>query len=400
MIIKGKSTEAKIFASVIDEHAIQSIKNIVDLGFLKGAQISIMPDVHKCSDIAVVGYVQKGGKIAPSLISADIGCGMTVTNLGKVDIDLEKFDKVVKEVDKGSRKDFVFDKWDDFTPGFKKVLNKDKAIASVSIGGGNHFNELDKDTEGNIYFITHSGSRNLGGQVYKYYQEIAYKNSNGIGKVLKEKKNQLISLMKDLGLSSYINDILRAIPSTTPEKVNKERSWLEGDDLKNYIHDLQICVEFGSANRKYLQDKILRELGLEYIDRFETIHNYIDKENVVRKGSISAHKDEIVYIPLSMRDGGIIAKGKGNPEYLESAPHGAGRLMSRVEAKKLITLDEFKESMKGIYTSTVDESTLDESYAAYKSLDDIKEYLEPTVEIIKQIKPIYNFKVGEEDKVW
>ena len=206
--------------------------------------------------------------------------------------------------------------------------------------------------------------------------------------------------MKDLGLSSYINDILRAIPSINPEKVSKERSWLEGDDLKNYIHDLQICVEFGSANRKYLQDKILKELGLEYIDRFETIHNYIDKENVVRKGSISAHKDEIVYIPLSMKDGGIIAKGKGNSEYLESAPHGAGRLMPRSEAKKLITVDEFKKSMEGIYTSTADESTLDESYAAYKSLDDIKEYLEPTVEIIKQIKPIYNFKVGEEEKVW
>ena len=384
MIIKGKYGEAKVFADIIDENAIASIKRILDLPYMEGSQVSIMPDVGYVSDYCVTGYVQKGGKINPDSVSADFNCGVLIANLGKVDIDLEAFDKAVKEVNESKdRSDAEFD----FTE-FICPINESKALNSISLGSGNHYCEIDTDNAGNVYLNIHSGARNLGGQIFKHYQELAYKRCNSN----KEEKLALIKKLKEEGREKEIQSELEKI--SKPE-VKKAMCWLEGKDLEDYIHDSQLAGKFASYNRYYLANKILSKVGLEMIDSFETVHNYVDKDGIVRKGAISAKKGELIYIALSMKEGGLICEGLGNEEYLCSAPHGAGRLMSRKEAKEKISLEEFKESMRGIYSSTINKNTLDEAPMAYKRVEDIIPTLEGTARVIKHIKPIYNYKEEE-----
>lgn len=387
MIIKGKYGEAKVFATMIDEDTIQATKNILDLPCVEGSEIALMADTHKASDHAVVGFVQKiKDKVLPSLVSSDIACSMTVCELGKVDIDFEKFDKIVHEVNESKdRSDAEFD----FSRLTFKCSEK-RALESIGTGLGNHFVELDTDDSGIIYLIVHSGSRNLGGQIYKHYQEIAYKKCNSN----KEEKLVLIKKLKEEGREKEIQSELEKI---SKPYVSKELCWLEGKDLEDYIHDCQIAKEFSHYNRMYLINKILEKYGegLKIISSFDTVHNYIDEEGIVRKGAISAKKDERVYIPINMSYGGILGMSLGNEDYLYSAPHGAGRLMSRKEAKEKISLEEFKESMKGIYSSTVNEDTIDEAPMSYKRIEDILPMLEKTVKVEKIIKPVYNYKEAE-----
>lgn len=386
MILKGKFAEAKVFADVIDYAAIDSIKKILNLSSIEGASISIMPDVHKCSEYAVVGYVQKGGKIMPSLVSADIACGMEVYKIEEKEIDFPRFDRIVKEVNSTIHEKAKFD--------FSRLRcphNDKKALDSISCGGGNHFIEIDKDEEGNLYLVIHSGSRNLGGQIYKYYQELAYKNCNSI----KEEKVALIKKLKEEGREKEIQTELNKIHK---DPISKETSYLEGKNLEDYIHDCQIANAFSIYNRTLIVESIMEEYGLHGSHYITCIHNYVDEEGIVRKGAISAKKGELVYVPISQRDGGLILEGLGNEEFLHSAPHGAGRLMSRSQAKELISLEDAKESMKGIYTTSVTEETIDEACFAYKSIEDIIPQLENTCNIIKRILPIYNFKEEETRK--
>ena len=384
MIIKGKYGEAKVFADIIDEKAIASIKRILDLPYMEGSKVSVMPDVGYVSDYCVTGYVQKGGKINPDFVNADFFCGMLVAELGKVDLDLPSFDKAVKEVNESEdRSDAEFD-----FSGLTFKCSEKRALDSISLGAGNHFCECDKDDKGNIYIIIHSGARNLGGQIFKHYQDLAYKRCNSS----KEEKLALIKKLKEEGREKEIQSELEKI--SKPE-VKKAMCWLEGDDLKDYIHDCQIAGKFASYNRHYILSHVLEKMNLKALNYYEVVHNYVDEEGVVRKGAISAKKGEKVIIPLSMKEGCILGEGLGNEEYLYSAPHGAGRLMSRKEAKEKISLEEFKESMKGIYSSTVNEDTIDEAPMSYKKIEDILPMLEKTVKVEKIIKPIYNYKEAE-----
>lgn len=383
MIVEGKHGKANVYANIIDESAIDSIKRILNLPSIEGASISIMPDVHKCSEYAVVGYAQKGGKIMPSLVSADISCGMEVFKIEEKEIDFPRFDRIVREVNSTIHEKALF--------GFSELRcphDDKKALNSCRIGGGNHFLEIDKDEEGNLYLVIHSGSRNLGGQIYRYYQELAHKNCNSI----KEEKAALIKKLKEEGREKEIQAELNKIHR---DPISKETSYLEGKSLEDYIHDCQIANAFSIYNRTLIAESIMEEYGLHGSHYITCIHNYIDEEGIVRKGAISAKKGELVYIPISQRDGGLICEGLGNEEFLHSAPHGAGRLMSRSQAKELISLEEAKESMKGIYTTSVTEGTMDEACFAYKTIEDIIPQLEKTCRIIKRVFPIYNFKEEE-----
>lgn len=378
--IKGKYTTAKIFADKIDQSAINSIRNIVNLEAMKDAKISIMPDVHKCSEYCVVGLVVKSNRIMPDLVSADIACGMDVWKIKEKDIDFEKFDSIVKRVNETVHEKASFD--------FSKLsftANEEKALQSCSIGNGNHFLEIDKDDDGNLYFVAHSGSRNLGGQIYKHHMDIAEKDCNSN----KDEKEELIKRLKKEHREKEIQSELSKI---SKPKVARSICWLEGEHLKDYINDCLVANEFSIYNRSLIAETVMKEYGLHYEHYLTCIHNYVDEEGIIRKGAISAKKGEKIIIPLSSNLGCLICEGLGNEDYLYSAPHGAGRLMSRKEAKEKISLEEFMKSMKGIYSSTVNENTIDEAPAVYKNLEQILPSIIPTVKIIEHIKPIYSFK--------
>ena len=386
MIIKGKYGEAKVFADIIDENAIASIKRILDLPYMEGSQVSIMPDVGYVSDYCITGYVQKGGKINPDCVGADISCGIKVYKLNTKEIDLVKFDKIVRRINEDKdRSDADFD--------FSSLhcnYDKAKSLYSLKLGGGNHYLEVDKDDDGKLYLTVHSGSRNLGGQIFKHYQELAYQKCNKISR--KEVCQEIIERLKKEGREREIQSELAKVEV---REIPKSQCYIEGEDLKNYIEDCQVANKFSEYNKDYLVSKVLEEMGIGVISTFTSIHNYVDEEGIVRKGAISAKKGELIYVALSMKEGGLICEGLGNEEYLYSAPHGAGRLMSRKEAKEKISLEEFKESMKGIYSSTINENTLDEAPMAYKRVEDIIPMLEGTAKVIKHIKPIYNYKEEE-----
>lgn len=386
MIIKGEHTEAKVFATQIDEKAISSIKRICDLPYMEGAKISIMPDVGYVTDYCVTGYVQKGGKINPDCVGADISCGIKVYELDTKEIDLVEFDKVVREVNEcKDRSDAKFD--------FSNLhcnYNEAKSLYSIELGGGNHYLEVDKDEEGKLYLTVHSGSRNLGGQIFKYYQDLAYQKCNKISR--KEVCQEIIDRLKKEGREREIQSELEKVEV---REIPKSQCYIEGKDLKNYIEDCQIANRFSEYNKDYLVNKILGKMGIGVVSTFTSIHNYIDEEGIVRKGAISSKKGELIYVALSMKEGGLICEGLGNEEYLYSAPHGAGRVYSRKEARENISLEEFKESMKGIYSSTINENTIDEAPSAYKRVEDILPMLEGTARVIKHIKPIYNYKEEE-----
>ena len=272
-----------------------------------------------------------------------------------------------------------------------KEVNTDRAKLSIgTLGGGNHFIEVNKDEYGVLYLVIHSGSRNLGKQVAEYYQDLGYQKLINKGKEIAE----IVKKYKAKGRQSEIQAAIKAIKTS---KFSKMLAWVEGEDFNNYLHDMNIVQNFASWNRKAIAREILDNIGIhETVCDFETIHNYINtKTMILRKGAISAQKDEKVIIPINMRDGSLLCYGRGNEDWNCSAPHGAGRLMSRSKAKELVTLNEFKSSMEGIYTTSVGMSTLDESPMAYKSMQEIIENIDETVVIDGILKPIYNFKAGE-----
>lgn len=391
----------KIFTKNIEEQAINQINELLKQETFKNSKVRIMPDVHAGKG-CVIGFTGNlGEKVIPNIVGVDIGCGMLCVELGNIDLDLERLDKIIRQYVPSGRNIHEFVKMPFFIGNlkcYKELKEIDWLNNSLgTLGGGNHFIEIDVDENDNKYLVIHTGSRNLGKQVAEIYQEKAIKYCSYEDE-MKEEKQKIIKEYKVSGKEKDIQNKLIEISKkyAGKTKLPKDLCYLEGKLREDYLHDMKICQEFAVENRKEIAFIIMSKMNLDYIDCFETIHNYISfEDNIVRKGAISAKKGEMVLIPMNMRDGCIIGIGKGNDDWNCSAPHGAGRIMSRMQAKETFNLDEYKESMKNIYTTSVNENTIDEAPFVYKPMQEIIDNIGDTVDIIKIIKPIYNFKANE-----
>ena len=394
----------KIFTRNIEDEALNQINELLEQDAFKDAKVRIMPDVHAGKG-CVIGFTgDLGDKVIPNIVGVDIGCGMLCVELGKVDIDLENLDKLIRENVPSGRNvhELPIQFSNLYLDGLycKSMLNnKDKWLERSlgTLGGGNHFIEVDIDDDDNKYLVIHTGSRNLGKQVAEIYQNKAIEYCS-YDKEIKDEKNKIIKEYKEQGREKDIQQALLDVNNKYNGKIKlpQDLCYLEGDLRKQYLHDMLICQTFAMHNRKYIASVILEHMNLIEKDNFHTIHNYISfDDNIIRKGAISAKKGERVLIPMNMRDGCIIGIGKGNDDWNQSAPHGAGRIMSRMKAKETLNLKDFEDSMDGIYTTSVSEGTIDESPMVYKPMDEIIKYIGDTVEIEKIIRPIYNFKAKE-----
>lgn len=404
VVINGKNTCAYVYADIVDEATIKQIKLLVDQYFMKNVRVSIMADCHAGCGCVIGTTFQINDKIVPNLVGVDIGCGMLTVMLGKIDIDFKMLDNFIKEnipagMDVNGDGNDLSNIIDNLRcyGSLKNIERLRKSIGSL--GGGNHFIEIDKNENDEYYLIVHTGSRNLGLQVAKIYQDLAIKYHNN--KIFNKKSaiNELILNYKRLNLEAQIqNEIERIAQMNLEISIPRELCYLEGDEFDDYLYDMDICQSFAALNRGEIAKKIVDFLGLDSdcLYKFETVHNYINmNDKILRKGAISAYAGEVVLIPMNMRDGCIIARGKGNPLYNYSAPHGAGRIMSRAEAFKVINVDDFKKVMKGIYTTTSNENTIDESPFVYKPMASILNNINDTVEVLQIIKPVYNFKATQ-----
>lgn len=388
IIKRNNGNDIKIYATTLEDVALEQIKELGEFEPYRDSKIRIMPDCHAGAGCTIGTTMEIKDKITPNLVGVDIGCGMLTVKLKDAEIDLQKLDTVINafipngfNIHSEAKAEFNFDKL------IAKNLNTERAKLSIgSLGGGNHFIEVGKNSKGELFLVIHSGSRNIGGQVAKYYQDIAISNLTDNSNERKE----LIERLKKEGRQHEIGNELKKLKKPT---INNDLAYLTGDDFDNYMHDMELMQKFAVLNRRTMANIILEKAELTEVDAFETIHNYIDfKRMILRKGAVSAENGETLLIPINMRDGSIIAKGKGNEDWNYSAPHGAGRLMGRNEAHKKLNFDEFKEQMKDIYSSSVLTETLDEAPNAYKSMNEIIEAIGDTVDIIDIIKPIYNFK--------
>ena len=396
--IKGKVNTALCYAKVVEDEAIEQIRRMCDYEMTRGSKIRIMPDVHSGKGCTIGTTMTVVDKVVPNVVGVDIGCGMYTVSLGKGDIDFEKVDAAAHYIPSGTRVwEGRKEKFD--LTGLKcyRELKDTKRLARSlgTLGGGNHFIEIDEASDGTKYLVIHSGSRNLGKQVAEHYQKLAVLLDRGFEEYF-EKRDQIIATYKAEGRKTEIEGALKELKrqvfkgeSAMPEDL----CFLYGTYMEDYLHDVEICQAFAKRSRELMAEILIGLSGLTAGESFHTIHNYIDtSEMILRKGSIASHKGEKVLIPIIMRDGSVIAIGKGNPEWNYSAPHGAGRIMSRTKAKEQLSMEEYKEAMKGIYTTSVSESTLDEAPMAYKSLEDIIDVITESVDVIEVIKPVYNFK--------
>ena len=396
MEIKGKYGTAIVYATVVDETTKEQIKNLMDQKFTKDLNVRIMADCHAGTGCVIGTTMNINDCVVPNLVGVDIGCGMLTVKLGNMDIDLIKLDRFVrKKIPSGleiySEEQVMATNIEDLKC-YEHLAHKSRHKKSMgTLGGGNHFIEIDKDDEDNLYLVIHTGSRNLGKQVCEYYTTQAKKDYlDSKRKNIRSLINRYKRLNKEEKIQEGIEKLMKKYNS-----IDFDLLPVYGKTFEDYMFDMDICQKFAWENREAIATKIMEYLGLELsnFEFFHTIHNYINMEDkILRKGSISAYLGEEVLIPINMRDGSIIARGKSNVEYNYSAPHGAGRILSRSDAFKSVTLAEFKEAMEGIYSTSVQESTIDESPFAYKSIDDIIPNILPTVDIVKIIKPIYNFK--------
>ena len=395
--------DLKIFTNNIDEKAIEQIDLLLEQDAFKNSKIRIMPDVHAGKG-CVIGFTGNlGNKVIPNIVGVDIGCGMFCANLGKIEIDFKKLDDFINNnvpsgmnVNKNKMADFDLTK----LYCYDKLKHIEWIENSIgSLGGGNHFIEIDIATNGDNYLVIHSGSRNLGVQVADYYQDLANQICNYNLLEYENKRKEILITYRQLGKSQEIQKALDKLKKDQEENKNVipyELAYLENEQREAYLHDMKICQEFAKLNRYTIAKMIANYMEWELDDYFESVHNYISfEDNIVRKGAISAKKDEKVIIPINMRDGCIIGIGKGNNDWNNSAPHGAGRIMSSMQAKEIVDLEEYKKSMENIYTTSVTEETKDEAPFVYKSIEEILENIVPTVEVTKIVKPVYNFKASE-----
>ena len=398
MEIKGKVNTAICYAKVIEDEAIEQIRRMCDYEFTEGSQIRIMPDVHAGKGCTIGTTMTIKDKAVPNIVGVDIGCGMYTVNLGKVEINMEQMDEAAHFIPSG------MNVWEGRQErfdllglrcyrGLKDAKRLERSLGTL--GGGNHFIEIDQAADGTKYLVIHSGSRNLGKQVAEFYQKLAIDLSKGKEDYF-ARRDALIAEYKEAGRRSEIQEALKALKWEEKEAtIPEDLCYVYGQYLADYLHDVEICQRFARRSRELMAEIILDRLGIKQIDAFHTIHNYIDTdEMILRKGAIAAHAGERVLIPINMRDGSVLAVGKGNPEWNYSAPHGAGRIMSRTAAKEQLDMEEYKREMAGVYTTSVSEATIDEAPMAYKSLSDIIDVIRESVDVIEVLKPIYNFKAN------
>lgn len=398
--LNGKYNSAKVFTDVIDQESIAQIILLCNQEFTKDLQIRMMPDVHAGSGCTIGTTMTVRDKIVPNLVGVDIGCGMETVRLEEQELDLEKLDGLIYDkIPSG----FAIRKKNH--PLVKRLninelrcakhvdlLRAEKSLGTL--GGGNHFIEADKDEKGNIYLVIHSGSRHLGLEVAKFYQNAGYRKLN---KSSYEDVENLIATYKKQGRERELEKAVKSLHATKTTHIPKDLAYVEGELFEDYLHDMKLVQEFAMLNRKAMMEELVKGLNLHVEEQFTTIHNYLDTDHMIlRKGAVSAQKGEKLLIPINMRDGSLICIGKGNPDWNYSAPHGAGRLMSRSKAKATFTVEEYKEQMKGIYSTSVSRSTLDECPMVYKDMLDIVSNIGDTADIVNIIKPIYNFKAGDE----
>ena len=404
--IKGKVNTAICYAKKIEDVAIEQIRRMCDYALTEGSKIRIMPDVHAGKGCTIGTTMTIVDKACPNIVGVDIGCGMYTVKLKDKEPDFERIDEACHYIPSGKNV------WEGRNERFDiaalrcyRSLKDTKRLERSlgTLGGGNHFIEIDRASDGSNYLVIHSGSRNLGKQVAEIYQQLAVDLHMGKEDYFRQ-KDEIIRTFKAEGRKSEIQDALKELKKnfeTHALSVPDDICWLYGSFLEDYLHDVELCQRFAKRNREKMAEIILERTEMTMVESFHTIHNYIDtNEMILRKGAIAAHEGEKVLIPINMRDGSVIAVGRGNPEWNYSAPHGAGRIMSRTKAKESLDMDAYKAAMEGIYTTSVNEKTLDEAPMAYKSLDDIIDVICETVDVIDIMKPVYNFKASGDEMPW
>lgn len=397
--IKGKVNTAICYAKMIEEEAIEQIRRMCDYEFTEGSKVRIMPDVHAGKGCTIGTTMTVVDKAVPNIVGVDIGCGMYTVNIGKGDIDFKKLDEAAHFVPSG------MNVWEgrqerfDLTElrcyrSLKDTKRLERSLGTL--GGGNHFIEVDRSKDGTNYLVIHTGSRNLGKQVAEIYQQLAIDLNKGKETYFAQ-RDAIIKEYKAAGRRKEIQTALKALSWEQREAtIPEDLCFLYGNYFEDYLADVEICQRFAKRNREKIGEILLDRTGMAGTDAFHTIHNYIDTEEMIlRKGAIAAHKGEKVLIPINMRDGSVLAVGKGNPDWNYSAPHGAGRIMSRKKAKENLNLEAYRRAMEGIYTTSVNQATLDEAPMAYKSLEDIIDVIQESVDVIDVMKPIYNFKASD-----
>ena len=399
--IRGKYNQAKIFTDVVDSASIVQVQELCNQEFTAQSRIRLMPDIHAGKGCTIGTTMTIVDKVVPNLVGVDIGCGMETVRIRESRMELEKLDKLIySRIPSGfsirEKAHRYLDKIDLsqlYCAGHVDLLRAEKSIGTL--GGGNHFIEVDKDDEGNLYIVVHSGSRHLGVEVASYYQDQGYRVLNRTDEA---SVKAFVEQLKAQGRDKEISKELKKLKNTKRTSVPRELAYVQGELFEQYIHDMKLVQQFAMLNRQAMMDEILKGMKLHVEEQFTTIHNYIDTDHMIlRKGAVSAQAGEKLLIPINMRDGSLICVGKGNADWNFSAPHGAGRLMSRAQAKQSFTVSEFKKQMAQIYTTSVNKTTLDECPMAYKGMDAILDNIGPTAEVVKIIRPIYNFKAGEED---
>ena len=399
--IRGKYNEAKIFADVVDSASIAQVQELCNQGFTAGSRIRLMPDIHAGAGCTIGTTMTIADKVVPNLVGVDIGCGMETVRIREGRLELQKLDKLIQEkIPSG------FAIRDSAHPYLSQIdlselccarhvdlLRAERSIGTL--GGGNHFLEVDRDDDGNLYLVVHSGSRHLGVEVASHYQQAGYKALNRVDDASVE---ALVARMKAEGREKEIPKESKRLKNVRQTRIPKALAYVSGDLFAQYIHDMRIVQRFAMLNRQAMVDVIVKGMKLHVEEQFSTIHNYIDIDaRILRKGAVSAKAGERLLIPINMRDGSLLCVGKGNADWNFSAPHGAGRLMSRADARQSFTVSAFKKQMAGVYTTSVSKATLDECPMAYKGMEDILNQIGPTAEVEKILRPIYNFKAGDED---
>lgn len=396
--LNGKYANAKIFTELVDEASISQVMLLLNQEFAKDQKIRMMPDIHAGAGCTIGTTMTISDKIVPNLVGVDIGCGMLTVILGNIDIDCAKLDDIIHqyipagmEVRKNPHPFVSMINLDQLR--CKQAINLDRAYLSIgTLGGGNHFCEIDIDSDENKYLVIHSGSRYLGKQIAEYYQDLAYSKLN---RCTAYDIQTLVEKLKTEGKQKQINDEIKKLKSVKRCSVPKELAYLEGSDFDDYIHDMTIAQKYAQFNREAIAETILSKMNWQDIGYFTTVHNYIDTEHMIlRKGAVAAYKGQKLLIPINMLDGSLVCVGLGNNDWNCSAPHGAGRLLSRREAKDSISLKEYCQAMSHIYSTSVSIDTIDEAPMAYKPMSSILDNIGDTVEVIDFIKPIYNFKAS------
>lgn len=399
--IRGKYNEAKIFADVVDSASIAQVQELCNQEFTAGSRIRLMPDIHAGAGCTIGTTMTIADKAVPNLVGVDIGCGMETVRIREGRLELQKLDKLIQEkipsgfAIRDSAHPYLgqIDLTELCCARHVDLLRAERSIGTL--GGGNHFIEVDRDDDGNLYLVVHSGSRHLGVEVASHYQQAGYKALNRADDASVE---ALVARMKAEGREKEIPKEIKRLKNARQTRIPKALAYVSGDLFAQYIHDMRIVQRFAMLNRQAMVDVIVKGMKLHVEDQFSTIHNYIDTDaRILRKGAVSAKAGERLLIPINMRDGSLLCVGKGNADWNFSAPHGAGRLMSRADARQSFTVSAFKKQMAGVYTTSVSKATLDECPMAYKGMEDILNQIGPTAEVEKILRPIYNFKAGDED---